>query len=171
MERTQKHALVDSLKKEFSNVSIIIVAHYKGLSVAELSELRNSLVAENVTLRVVKNTLSKLSVADGPFEKSLQDLFSGPTVLVYSEDPVAAAKGVSAFAKTNDKLIILGGATASEKLSLSQIQTLATLPSLDELRGKLVGLISAPARNTAVLINNAVSSVPKVLQAKVDSES
>jgi len=171
MDKEQKASLVSGLKQDFNNASIIIVVHYKGLSVAEISALRNSLYDNSVTLRVVKNTLSKLSLQDGQYEKSLTGFMSGPTALIYSSDPVAAAKGVADFAKTNEKLVVLGGSMLGQSLSDAQIQELAKLPSLDELRAKLVGLISTPARNTVSLINNVIASVPRVIQARVDNEA
>ncbi|MET0155463.1 MAG: 50S ribosomal protein L10 [Rickettsiales bacterium] len=171
MDKTQKASLVEKFKNTFSQASIVIVVHYKGLSVAEISALRNALYDKNVGFNVVKNTLSRLSIEGSPYENSIKKFLSGPTAVVYSSDPVAAAKGIADFAKTNEKLIVVGGAMQKDVLVSAQIEELAKLPSLDELRAKIVGLISAPARNTASLIHTVVAGIPRVIQAKIDGEN
>jgi large subunit ribosomal protein L10 len=144
MSRTQKQAEVTELNERFSNDEIVVVTHYSGLTVEQMSKLRADLRAEGASFKVTKNSLAKLALKDTKFE-ALADMFTGPTGVATSQDPVAAAKVAHAFSKSNDKLVILGGALGSKIMDADQIKQLAQLPSLDELRSKLVGLLQAPA--------------------------
>ena len=145
MSRAQKEAEVQALNERFANDEIVVVTHYSGLTVAEITDLRNQLRAEGASFKVTKNTLAKLAVQGTKFE-GIADMFTGPTGVATSVDPVASAKIVEKFAKTNKNLIILGGALGEE------VQALAKLPSLDEIRSKLVGLlVAAPTKLVGVL--------------------
>ncbi len=164
MDKAQKKSLVSELKADIAEASTLVVTHYKGLSVAEITDLRRTLGAKNAHFRVVKNTLLRLVAANTEYE-SLVSYFHGPVAIAFSKDPVAAAKGVVDFAKKNDKLVILGGAVNSQKVDVSSIQMLATLPSLDELRAKLIGLINAPATRIASVLQAPGGQVARVIHA------
>lgn len=151
MSRAQKEAEVQALNERFANDEIVVVTHYSGLTVAEITDLRNQLRAEGASFKVTKNTLAKLAVQGTKFE-GIADMFTGPTGVATSVDPVASAKIVEKFAKTNKNLIILGGALGEKALSVEEVQALAKLPSLDEIRSKLVGLlVAAPTKLVGVL--------------------
>ena len=136
MSRAQKQAEIQELNERFERDETIIITHYSGLSVAEITDLRAQLRAEGASLKVTKNTLAKIAIKGTKFEETT-DLFSGPTAVASSQDPVAAAKAVHKYAKDNDKLIIIGGAMGSQVLDVAGVKALAAMPSLDELRGKL----------------------------------
>ncbi|ODN68936.1 50S ribosomal protein L10 [Methylobrevis pamukkalensis] len=143
MERAEKRELVGTLNEVFKNTGVVVVAHYQGLTVAQLQTLRGQMRAAGGSVKVAKNRLVKLAL-QGTDAEHISDLFTGPTVIAYSADPVTAPKVASDFAKTNDKFVILGGAMGATNLSPDGVKALATLPSLDELRGKLVGMIQRP---------------------------
>lgn len=148
MSRVQKEAEIKELNERFSNDELVVVAHYSGLSVSELTDLRAQLRAEGASFKVTKNSLTKLAIKGTQFEQ-LGDLFTGPTGVASSQDPVAAAKVAHKFAKDHDKLIILGGALGDMILDAKGVEAIAKLPSLDEIRSKLVGLLQAPAQKIA----------------------
>ncbi|RME64116.1 MAG: 50S ribosomal protein L10, partial [Alphaproteobacteria bacterium] len=144
VERAQKQELVAQLHGVFGAAAVVVVTHYSGLSVAEMSDLRNRMRAAGGSFKVTKNRLTKLALQDTELA-AIADLFSGPTAIGYSDDPVVAPKIIATFAKDNEKLIILGGAMGSTVLDSAGVKALAELPSLDELRAKIIGLVSAPA--------------------------
>lgn len=151
MNRAQKEAEIKELNERFSSDEMIVVTHYSGLSVTEMTKLRSDLRAEGGSFKVTKNTLAKLAVKGTKFEGAA-DLFTGPTGVASSVDPVVAAKVAHNFAKTNKKLIIIGGALGQKILSAAEVETLAKLPSLDEIRAQLVGLlVAAPTKLAGVL--------------------
>lgn len=151
MSRAQKEAEVKELHERFANDEIIVLTHYSGLSVKQLSELRSNLREEGASFKVTKNSLAKLAVKGTKYEP-LADMFTGPTGVASSQDPVAAAKIAHKFAKDNDKLVILGGALGEKVLDVEGIKQLASLPSLDEVRSKLVGLlVAAPTKLAGIL--------------------
>ena len=151
MSRAQKEAEVQALNERFANDEIVVVTHYSGLTVAEITDLRGKLREEGASFKVTKNTLAKLAVKGTKFE-GMADLFTGPTGVASSQDPVAAAKIAHNFAKTNKNLIIVGGALGEKILSAAEVEQLAKLPSLDEVRSKLVGLlVAAPTKLVGVL--------------------
>lgn len=152
MSRAQKEAEVKELNERFSNDEVVVVTHYSGLTVSELTELRANLRAEGASFKVTKNSLAKLALKGTQFEE-LSEMFTGPTGVASSQDPVAAAKVAHKFAKDNDKLQILGGALNGKVLDVKGIEALAKMPSLDEVRATIAGLIMAPARNIAALVN------------------
>lgn len=136
------------LHEVFSNAESVVITEYLGLTVAEADELRNKVRNAGASLRVTKNRIARLAVKDTKFE-GLADLFKGPVALAYANDPIAACKACVEFAKTNEKLVIVGGALSDKALTLDEIKELAAIPSMDELRAKMVGLLQAPAAKLA----------------------
>lgn len=164
MERAEKRELVSTMNEVFQETNVVVVAHYAGLTVAELTALRGKARLAGVSVKVAKNRLVKLAL-QGTESAHIADLFTGPTLVAYSSDPVAAPKVVADFAKTNDKLVILGGAMGKTNLDPNGVKALATLPSLDELRGKLVGLIQAPATKIATVVSAPAAQLARVFGA------
>jgi large subunit ribosomal protein L10 len=169
VERAAKRELVTTLNDVFSNTSVVVVAHYSGLTVADMQNLRAQMKQAGATVKVTKNRIAKIAL-DGTDVASISDLLKGPTLLCYSDDPVAAPKVAVAFAKTNDKLVILGGAMGTTALDPDGVKALATMPSLDELRAKLVGLINAPATKIAQVVNAPAAKLARVFGAYAKSE-
>lgn len=165
MDRAAKQQMVSDLHTVFDENNVVVVTHYSGMTVGELETLRDAMREAGASFKVTKNRLARLALADTKFE-GLADLFTGPTAVAVSEDPVAAAKVAVNFAKTNDKLIIMGGAMGSDVLDVNGIKALATLPSLDELRGKLVGLISSPATKIAGVLQAPAGQLARVVSAR-----
>ena len=151
MKRSDKDDFVKNLKEDLKNSSSLIVTHYSGLSVNETDDLRKSMRNNGAKFKVTKNRLTKLALAETQFE-SITDLFDGPTAIAYSNDPVAPAKVAVDFEKKFENFKIVGGSFEGEKIDINKINFLASLPSLDGIRGKLVGLISAPAQKIASIL-------------------
>jgi large subunit ribosomal protein L10 len=164
VDRAEKSELVTTLNQVFKDAGTVVVAHYAGLTVADMTALRARMRDAGAGVRVAKNRLAKLALK-GTDAETIVDLFKGPTVIAYSKDPVAAPKVATDFAKTNDKLVILGGAMGSTSLDPEGVKALASLPSLDELRGKLVGLISSPATRVAQVVAAPAAQLARVLGA------
>lgn len=164
MSRAQKEAEVQELNEMFANDEVVVVTHYSGLTVKQLSQLRSDLREQGARFKVTKNSLAKLALKGTRFE-GLEDMFSGPTGVASSQDPVAAAKVAYGFAKDNEKLVILGGALGEKIMDVSEIEQLAKLPSLDEIRSKLVGLLQAPATKLAVLMQTPARNMVGVTAA------
>lgn len=148
MNREEKADLLSELNELFNGAEVIVVSHYKGLTVKEVSELRNNVRKAGAGFRVTKNRITRLALKGTKFE-SLTDLFKGPTAIAFANDPISACKACVEFAKTNEKLILVGGAMGTGVLSLDEIKRLATIPSMDELRAKIIGLLQAPAAQLA----------------------
>lgn len=148
MNRDEKKQLLDELHGLFNESEIVVISHYKGLTVAEVSALRNAIRKAGAGFRVTKNRITKLALKDTKFE-ALADLFQGPTAIAFASDPVSACKACVEFAKENEKLIVVGGAMGTGVLSVDEINRLATIPSMDELRAKLIGLLQAPGAQLA----------------------
>lgn len=148
MNREEKTELLNTLHEVFSNAESVVITEYLGLTVAEADELRNKVRDAGASLRVTKNRIARLAVKDTKFE-GLADLFKGPVAMAYANDPIAACKACVEFAKNNEKLVIIGGALSDKALTLDEIKALAAIPSMDELRAKLVGLLQAPAAKLA----------------------
>jgi len=165
VKRSEKKDFVSKLKDEFSNSSSIIVTEYSGLTVNESESLRKEMRNNGATFKVTKNRLTKLAIADTPF-KDLSDLFKGPTAVAYSTDPVAPAKVAVNFEKKFENFKIIGGGYNGEKIDKERINFLAKLPSLDELRGKLIGLISAPAQKIASITSEPGAQIARLLSSK-----
>jgi large subunit ribosomal protein L10 len=164
VDRAAKRELVTTLNDVFANTSVVVVAHYKGLTVADMQKLRAQMKQAGATVKVAKNRLARIAL-DGTDVASIQALLQGPTLIAYSNDPVAAPKVAVDFAKGNDKLVILGGAMGTTTLNPEGVRSLATLPSLDELRAKLVGLIQAPATKIAQVVNAPAAKLARVFGA------
>ena len=164
MDRSQKEEQVAVLKHEISESELVVVTHYIGITMPEMTILRKNMREAGANFRVTKNRLTRLALQDTGFE-SLIELMSGPTALAYSADPVAAAKAAVNFAKDNDKLVILGGVLNGQVLGVDGVNNLAKLPSLDELRGKLVGMISTPATRIAGVLQAPAGKVARVIGA------
>ena len=164
MDRRQKEELVATLNRTFEETTMVVVTHYSGLTVAEIGELRNRMRESGAKFKVTKNRLTRLALKDTKCE-GLTNLFTGPTAIAYSDDPVMAAKVSVEFSKQNEKLVVLGGCLGSEMLDANSVKALATLPSLDELRGQLVGLLQAPASKIAQVLKAPSGKVARVVAA------
>ena len=164
MDRTQKAETVKSLNGLFADAGAVVVAHYTGMTVAQMGELRSRLRKAGASFRVAKNRLAKRAVEGTP-ANGISDLFKGPTGIAYSKDPVAAPKVVVAYAKENDKLKILGGVAIGAVLNPQGVKALAELPSLDQLRSKIIGLIQAPATKIAGVLQAPAGSLARVISA------
>lgn len=165
MERAAKEELVTQLHEVFQNTGVIVVSHYAGLSVAQMTDYRDRMREAGGTVKVAKNRLAKIAL-QGTDLVEMSDLLTGPTCLSYSDDPVAAPKVAVEYAKTNEKLVILGGAMGNTVLDASAVRSLASLPSLDELRGTIVGLIQAPMVKIVRTLNEPGAQLARVIQAK-----
>jgi large subunit ribosomal protein L10 len=168
VERAEKKELVTALHDVFKSTGVVVVAHYAGLSVAQMTQFRRRMSAAGGKVKVAKNRLAKLAL-QGTEAAGIADLFKGPTVIAYSSDPVAAAKVAMAFAKEHDKLVILGGAMGRTVLNPQSVKALAELPSLDELRGQIIGLIQAPASKIARIVKEPGAGLARVIQAHAKS--
>ena len=164
MDRAEKRELVTGLNDAFKGAGSVVVAHYAGITVAQMNDLRTKMRAAGGTVKVAKNRLAKIALQGTDSEKII-DLFQGQTLIAFSDDPVTAPKVASDFAKGNDKLVILGGSMGTTTLDADGVKALASLPSLDELRGKLVGLLVAPATRIAQIVNAPAGQVARVIGA------
>jgi len=164
MDRGQKAAAVAELKQTFSEVGVVVVTRNLGLTVAQSTQLRTKMREAGASYKVSKNKLAKIAL-DGTDYLSLGDMLTGPVGLATSIDPVAAAKVVVDFAKTTDKIEIVGGAMGATALNVEGVKALATLPSLDELRAKIVGLIQAPAQKLASITQTPAGQLARVFGA------
>lgn len=148
MNREEKTELLSLLNDVFSKAESVVLAEYKGLTVAEADALRNKIREAGASIRVTKNRIARLAVKGTNFE-GLADMFKGPIIMAYASDPIAACKACVEYAKENEKLVVVGGALADKALTLNEIKQLASIPSMDELRAKLIGLLQAPAAKMA----------------------
>ncbi len=164
MDRAQKEDLVASLNGIFGSVNLVVVTRPQGLTVAEATDLRRQMRDAGASFKVTKNRLTRLALKGTQFEP-LSDLFSGPTAIAYSEDLTAAAKVAVKYAEGNDKLEIVGGALFQETLDIAAVTWLAKLPSLDELRGQIVGMLSTPATLIVGVLQAPGGQVARVVQA------
>lgn len=162
--RAVKQAWIDETNADVKSAEILIIAHYKGLTVAEMTALRAEVRKAGAGFKVTKNLLTKRALAGTSYEK-LSDLFKGPTAVAYATDPVGAAKAISEFSKKNDKLVLVGGAFGETILDKAAIQQLASLPSLDQLRGKIIGLLQAPATKVAGVLAAPAGQLARVFNA------
>lgn len=170
MDRSQKVDLVDQLKHVFSETSVVVVTRNHGLSVDQSTDLRNKMRDAGAQFKVAKNRLALIAL-EGSRYKPIGDLLKGPTALATSTDPVAAAKVAVEFAKSNDRLEIVGGAMGDTVLDVDGIKALAELPSLDELRAKLIGLIQAPATKIARTVSEPGAQLARIFAAYAASEA
>ncbi|UZK69347.1 50S ribosomal protein L10 [Sphingomonas sp. S1-29] len=170
MDRSQKTDAVAALNSTFNEVAVVVVTRNLGMTVAQSTQLRTKMREAGASYKVSKNSLARIALAGTEYE-GLSDLLTGPVALATSTDPVAAAKVIAEFAKTNDKIEIVGGAMGSQMLDVDGVKALATLPSLDELRGKLVGLIVAPATKIATIAQAPAAQIARVLSAYAEKEA
>ncbi len=164
MDRSQKAESVAQLNATFSEVGLVVITRNLGMSVAQSTALRGKVREAGATYKVAKNRLAKLAIADTQYE-GIGEFLTGPTAIATSVDPVAAAKAVVDFAKTTDKIEIVGGAMGSQVLNAEGVKALAAMPSLDELRAKLVGLVQAPATKIAQLTTAPAAKLARVFGA------
>lgn len=164
MQRTEKEKLVASLNRAFQEAVAVVITRQSGLTVAEISDLRRKVRAAGGRFKVTKNRLARRALSGTRYE-GLAQLLTGPTAIAFSSDPVSVAKVAADFAKANEKLVITGGALGSHVLDPQGIKALASLPSLDELRGKIVGVLQAPASKVAGVLQAPASQLARVLQA------
>ena len=170
MDRAGKKELIDALNVVFKATSVVVVAHYSGLTVAQMQTLRRQMKQAGASVKVAKNRLAKIAL-DGTDVATIAPLLKGPTLIAYSGDPVAAPKVAVDFAKTNERFVIIGGAMGTTALNPDGVKALAALPSLDELRAKIVGLINAPATKVAQLLNAPAGKLARVIQAYADKDA
>jgi large subunit ribosomal protein L10 len=164
VERAAKKELVTALNGVFKTSNVVVVAHYAGLTVAQMQILRKQMRQAGASVKVAKNRLAKIAL-EGTDASIVVPLLKGPTVIAYSGDPVAAPKVATDFAKAHEKFVILGGSMGKTALNPDGIKALAALPSLDQLRAKIVGLLQAPATKVAQLLNAPAAKVARVVQA------
>lgn len=162
MDRAQKEEVVKELGQIFTDSGVVVVAHYTGLSVAEMQDFRGRLRDAGGSVRIAKNRLAKIAVEGTPCE-SMAEHLTGMTVLAYSEDPVAAAKASMSFAKDNDKLVVLGGSMGGEALDASGVERVSKMPSREELLAEIAGILGAPASNIAGAIGGPASAIASIL--------
>jgi large subunit ribosomal protein L10 len=162
VDRAQKEAVVGELGQIFADSGVVVVAHYAGLTVAEMTDLRGRMREAGGSVRVAKNRLAKIALEGAPCE-SIASLLNGMTVLAYSEDPVAAAKVVQDYAKDNKKLVVLGGAMGETALDVAGVKAVAAMPSRDELIAQIVSCIGAPAANIAGAIGAPAANIASIL--------
>jgi len=164
VERAEKREFVTELNGVFKASGSVVVARYAGITVSQMNDLRSKMRAAGGTVKVAKNRLAKIAL-QGTESEGMSDLFQGQTLIAYSDDPITAPKVAMDFAKTNDKLVVLGGAMGSTTLDAEAVKSLATLPSLDELRAKLLGLLAAPATRVATVTAAPASQLARVFAA------
>jgi large subunit ribosomal protein L10 len=164
MDRSQKTDAVAQLNAVFKEVGVVVVTRNLGMTVEQSTQLRNKMREAGASYKVAKNRLAKLALKDTDYV-GIEEYLSGPTALAWSEDPVAAAKAAVEFAKSNDKLEIVGGSMGTQVLDEAGIKSLASMPSLDELRGTIVGLVNAPATKIARVVNEPAAKLARVFGA------
>jgi len=164
VERAEKKELVTALNKVLQTTTVVVVAHNKGLTVNQVNDLRGKMAQAGATIKVAKNRLAKLAL-DGTSAAGIKDLFMGPTMVAYAADPVAAPKVAADFAKGNEKFVILGGALGKTIMDAAAVKALAELPSLDQLRAKLVGMIQTPATRIAGVVQAPAGQLARVINA------
>ena len=164
LDRAAKSELVTALGEVFKSTKVVVVAHYAGLTVAQMQTLRRQMKQAGASVKVAKNRLAKIAL-EGSDDASIAPLLKGPALIAFSGDPVAAPKAAVEFAKNNERFIILGGAMGTTALDPNGVKALAALPSLDELRAKIIGLIAAPATKIAQVINAPATKLARVVQA------
>jgi large subunit ribosomal protein L10 len=167
VDRSQKQKVVESLNRSLQSQSIVVITRQSGLTAGETADLRRKMRAAQASFKVTKNRLARLALKGTQFE-NLADLFKGPTAIASSADPVAAAKATVDYANQNEKLVIVGGALGGKLLDPDGIKSLAKLPSLNELRGKILGMLKTPATRVATVLQVPAGQLARVLKAKAD---
>jgi len=169
MTRAQKQAAIENLQDKFGHAEIALVVHNNGLTVAQMSDLRSKMREVGAEFKISKNRLAKIALKDTKFG-ALDEFLKGPAGLATSKDPVSVAKGLVDFAKANEKLVIVGGAFGEQKLAVKDIETLAKLPSLNELRAKIVGILQTPASRIVGVLQAPGGQVARVIAAKAKKD-
>jgi large subunit ribosomal protein L10 len=169
VERAEKKELVATLNQVFKSTGVIVVAHNKGLTVNQVNDLRGKMAQAGATVKVAKNRLAKLAL-DGTDASGIKGLFTGPTMVAYAADPVSAPKVAAAFAKANEKFVVLGGALGKTVMDANAVKALAELPSLDELRARIVGMIQTPATRIAGVLAAPGGQIARVINAHATKE-
>lgn len=169
MDRAEKEAFIQSLNGELSTAGVVVVTHYSGLNVQSISQLRNQMREAGATFRVTKNRLTKRALEGTPYA-GIADMFSGPTAIAFSDDVVAPAKVAVEFSKEFDALVVVGGAMGETRLDADGVKALAALPSLDELRARIVGLVQAPAQKIASVVQAPAGQLARVVGAYAATE-
>jgi large subunit ribosomal protein L10 len=164
VDRAEKKELVTTLHQVFSTTAVIVVAHNKGLTVNQVNDLRGRMLQAGASVKVAKNRLAKLAL-DGTDAAGIKDLFAGPTMVAFAADPVSAPKIAAEFAKGNDRFVILGGALGKTIMDAAAVKALAELPSLDQLRARLIGMIQTPATRIASVLKASGGQLARVLNA------
>ena len=171
MDRAGKERLVETLRATFEGAGAVVVAHYQGIAAAEATRLRRAMRAAGASFRVTKNSLAKRAVEGTPYAH-MAELFAGPTAIAWSDDdPVAAARATVAAAKDNPYIVVLGGGLRATALDEAAVRNLASLPSLDELRARLVGVINAPATRVAGALQAPAGQLARVFKAHADARA
>lgn len=170
MDKAGKAAALETYKQVFADAGVIVVTQYSGLTVAELTDLRGKLKAEGANLKVIKNRLAKIAL-DGKGGDAAGAMFVGPVAVAFSADPVAASKVVAEFAKGNEKLVLIGALMGDQVLDQNGVKQLASLPSLDQLRGKIIGLIQAPATKIAGVLAAPGGQLARVIGAYANKDA
>ncbi|WP_448501769.1 50S ribosomal protein L10 [Sphingomonas sp.] len=170
MDRSQKTEAVAELNRTFNEVGVVVVTRNLGMTVKQSTDLRNKMREAGASYKVAKNSLAIIAL-EGTDYTGISDLLTGPTALAWSTDPVAAARVAVDFAKTNDKIEIVGGGMGAQVLDADGVKALASLPSLDELRAKIVGLVQAPATKLATIAQAPAAQIARVLAAYAEKEA
>ena len=165
MDRAQKRELVSTLNEAWKGTGVMVVAHYKGMTVAQMTDFRKRVKEAGGSVKVAKNRLAQLALKDTD-SAGIIDLLKGQTCVAYSDDPVSAAKVSVKYSRENDRLVILGGAMGRTVMDVNAVKALADLPSLDELRAKLIGLVQAPATKIARILMEPAGMLARVVQAQ-----
>ncbi len=165
MDRMQKEALVTQVRQELLQSSMVVVVRQVGLTVAEVTDLRRKMREADANFKVVKNTLVQIAVRDTKLE-GMKAMLNGPTVLAYSSDPVSAAKVIVKYASTNNKIAVVGGMFNGKSLSKAEVEIFATLPSLDQLRSKIIAVVQAPATKLATILQEPAARIARVLSQR-----
>ena len=169
MDRAEKINFVSEFSNLLSSTNFVLITQYKGLTVEEISSLRSQVKEKNASFRVTKNSLAKRAIKNTDYEK-LEQFFVGPTAVAFSEDPVSAAKVLFDFSKDNEKLKIIGGAMGTKELDIDEIKKLASLPSMETIRAKLVSLISSPLSNIVSLLNEPSKKIVRLINSKQQNQ-
>ncbi len=165
MNKDKKKSYIEEMKDFFKKTNSVLVTHYQGLSVKEIDKLREEMREKGILFKITKNRITKLALKDSKFKK-LENLFTGPTAVAFSDDAIASAKILTKFAKNNSKLKIIGGIMEDEPLSLKDVEKIATLPTLDEARAKIVGILSTPAQKIMSILLAPGSKIAILAHAK-----
>ena len=165
INKSKKKSYIEEMKGFFSKTSSVFVTHYQGLTVKQIDELRSEMRKHGILFKITKNRITKLALEGSKFKK-LENLFTGPTAITISEDPITSAKILTKFAKSNKNLKIIGGLMEEEPLSVADVEKIATLPTLDEARAKIVGILATPAQKIVSILLAPGSKIAILALAK-----